>query len=289
MKCLNEKNPAMNTTTALRNASLIKTLRQRMPAPISLCKKALAESNNDVDLAFKWLQNDLGRVAQKLQNRQATDGLLALKLSNTGACIVELNSESDFVAKSDLFVELAQNVANAAALYNPGFLKTSEVKPEDLYDSRAFRDAEIETQIVKAMGTIGEKISLRRSILYPINLRSILGLHSHSAHALPTGVGKIGTIVRLAAKEELVTKVNEKSVNFANKIAQHISGFSPQTISGGEEALLAQQFLFGGGTVKDVLDKEGMEVIEFTRWELGEGLEKKEESFAEEVAKQMSA
>lgn len=156
----------------------------------------------------------------------------------------------------------------------------------------------IKNEITETIVKLGENIKLRRGILYESAPGRILGIHSHSAQALPSGLGRIASIVVLelgsasehteGAKSSSQTSTEEIAQRhaFAQKLAQHVSGFAPFEIQG-EDGLLSQSFLFGGGTVLEVLQTMNLKVVEFCRWECGEGLEKIQQDFASEVAKQI--
>lgn len=267
------------------NASLIGALRKLTPVSIAKAKDALQNNNFNIEQARKWLMSTEVHLksAEKLQSRITSEGLLSIVKGPEGAVMIELNSESDFVSKSLIFCDLAIDVATSSIILNKTVSYTESIPLDKLLDKN------INDKITKAIGTLGENIKLRRGILYPNTFRSVVGFHCHSAQSLPGGLGRIGTLVRIATTKELITLETVQVEKIAKKIAQHITGFAPDCIEEGEggEPLLNQPFLFGGGTVGEFLERECMVVMEFTRWEIGEGLEKKVENFAEEVAKQM--
>jgi elongation factor Ts len=210
--------------------------------------------------------------------------------------MVEINSETDFVSKSQPFIDLVSFVSRTSRCSNVE--KVLETQPE------------IQAEITSVVGKLGENIKLRRVVHVPSSSTRILGIHSHSAQSLPIWMGRIGSIVSLeltwpgafssdsaleSDKQQVSSKVRNELTAFANKLAQHLSGFNPTSISEGDECLMRQDFLFGGGKVEQVLSEQAktiggsIVVAEMCRWECGEGLTRVQENFAEEVAKQMRA
>ena len=234
------------------NTKLVAQLRKQVDISLSKAKEALIKTNNNYDDALKWLAENesLGAAskANKLADRDTVHGLIAIQTVGQVTRMVELNCETDFVAKSTLFTQLA--------------LQCAQQEKKDLND-----------EITLAIGKLGENIRWRRDIA----LTGHVGWHVHSDQALPQGLGRLGTLVQFSGQVG----------PWAKKLAQHITGFNPPDV----DTLLEQPFLFGGGSVRQVLEQQSstspIQIQAFHRWECGQGLEKKTESFAEEVARQL--
>eukprot|EP00842_Homolaphlyctis_polyrhiza_P001999 jgi/Hompol1/27/HPOL_001030-RA len=312
------------------DVALIAKLRKETQCTITKAKEALAAvaaSSASGDLyaaALSWLEQDLAessaKKAAKVGDRATAEGLVVVVAdaeSGTHAAMVEVNSETDFVAKSPLFGELLHRIgATAASIREPAPIQGSDglrdrvalatVPTEKLLGmnladspSQTVKDAFTET-----IGKLGENLRLRRALVGIVaDSRHVFGTYAHSGgNALAPGLGRFASIVALAHSQPLAPEERVKIAQFARKIAQHITGFAPKAIHADpnatpdaiapEEALLSQDFLFGGGSVADALAAFSAElgkqiyVADFARYACGEGLEKKADNFAEEVMKQ---
>ncbi|KAI8901480.1 elongation factor TS-domain-containing protein [Globomyces pollinis-pini] len=298
------------------NVSFIAKLRKETECTISKAKEALGNTNNDYDLALQWLKDDLAESAlkksEKLSNRVTVEGLVGIYTHPMGisGSLVELNCETDFVAKASLFVNLVSKVTKTVSLFETGDNTSHNwIKPVDIASllQRNLVDSEqvetVQESCRGVIGKLGENIQIRRGIVAHQDGQSnlIIGGYAHAAgQVLPPGLGRLGSIVVLEASENLQNNQREVLATFANKLAQHISGFNPSSIDlkegvTEEYALLEQSYLFGGGSVREVLESTGsklnvkLSVKEFQRLECGEGLEKKSDNFAEEVRAQIKA
>ncbi|KAI8908992.1 elongation factor TS-domain-containing protein [Gorgonomyces haynaldii] len=240
--------------------------------------------DNHYENAIQWLKDDeeqsSQKRAQKLSSRNTTEGLVGV-YSDGSASMVEINCETDFVAKSDLFVDLVKQVSKNAAGYGAGL---QDVSVDEIL-AKKIEDQSVKELITFTIGKLGENIQLRRVVSSKEEKDTIYGAYSHQGgQSLPQGMGRISSLVQIKCEPK-----NQEIQPLARKLAQHISGFNPTSV----QELYDQPYLFGGGSVKEILDQEAQklgvkcDIVDFKRWECGEGLEKKQENFAEEVARQM--
>jgi elongation factor Ts len=283
-------------------AALVKELRERTAAGMLDCKKALVETDGDIELAIENMRKSGQAKAAKKAGRIAAEGVILTKVAKGVATMMEVNSETDFVARDDGFVKFGQKlieVAFANKINDMDTLNNTEVDGVKISELR-------DTLVAK----IGENISPRRVVTVE---GDNLGAYVHSA--------RIGVIAILQGGDE----------ELAKDIAMHVAASSPQfvkpedvpaevvakekeiqldialqsgkppeiaekMVSGrmkkftGEISLTGQPFVKDPSIlVADLLKSKGAEVINFVRFEVGEGIEKKEEDFAAEVAAQMAA
>jgi elongation factor Ts len=292
------------------NAKLVKGLRDRTGAGMMDCKRALAENEGDLEKSAEYLRKKGLMDAAKKSARTAADGLIALALSSdqkTGS-IIELNSETDFVAKNEKFQALASKIADAA------------LKIDDTDKIAKSMKEEIDSLI----SLVGENMTLRRSKRVSIE-KGVIATYVHNA--VSTSMGKIGVLVAL----ESDLKDIERLKDFGKKIAMHIVAANPsyfcpkcvpqividkersiildqakeigksaniaeKMVDGRikkfyeEVVLLEQPFIMDNKTkVKDVVENFGKEIganirlVSFVKYILGEGIEKTISNFAEEV------
>ena len=283
-------------------ASMVKELRERTGAGMMDCKQALVEADGNLDAAAEILRKSGQAKADKRSGRVAADGRVVIAVNGSNAVVVEVNSETDFVAKDENFIEFAEAVA-AAALAS-GSSDVEAFKSETLADGRSVEEAR--TELVTK---IGENISVRR--IKSISSAGILGSYSHGA--------RIGTVVALDGGDDVL----------ARDVAMHVAAINPQYIGESdvpaemlerERRILTEQAqdsgkpaeivekmvtgrvnkflkeitLLGQPFVKDddvtvgkLLSGANATVTSFVRFEVGEGIEKKQENFADEVMKQI--
>ncbi|HET9679415.1 MAG TPA: translation elongation factor Ts [Gammaproteobacteria bacterium] len=284
-------------------ASLVKELRERTGAGMMECKKALVETNGDLDAAIEMMRKSGLAKADKKAGRVAAEGQVVIAANDNQAAIVEVNCETDFVAGGDDFAAFATNVAEAVLAKQPA-------------DLDALNDVEVNGNTVdgvrrELIAKIGENISVRRFTLVPVE--GDLGRYLHGV--------KIGVVVDLIGGDS----------DLARDIAMHIAASKPVCVSAddvpadiidkerdifraqalesgkpadivekmiegrirkylGEITLLGQPFVKDPDTsVEKLLKAQGASVRRFVRYEVGEGVEKKQENFAEEVAAQAKA
>ena len=286
------------------NASLIKELRDISGAGMMDCKKALEENDNDLDKAAEYLRKKGVAKAAKKAGRIAAEGLSTDLESGNKAVILEINCETDFVAKNEKFQKFVNDVAKTILNNNA---KTMEEALELPCESGKLSD-----YVTNMTATIGEKISFRRFTLLEKNddenfgayvhmggkisvLSLIKGANSevakdvsmHAAAMNPSYVNKEQVPEEEVEKEKkLLTEqvINEgKPANIAEKIVQgKISKYYK------EICLEEQEFVKDNSvTVGNYVSNNGGKIIDVIRYEVGEGIEKRQENFAEEVAAQM--
>ncbi len=284
-------------------ASLVKELRERTGAGMMDCKKALTEANGDIELAIDNMRKSGQAKAAKKAGRIAAEGVIIAKSANGVAVMVELNCETDFVAKDVSFRAFGDKVAEIALA---GKISDVEVLKEADFGAGESVQVTLNNLIAK----IGENMNLRRVIIIE---GENLGTYVHSS--------RIGVVTKLVGGDE----------ELAKDLAMHVAANSPQFVkpedvsaevvahereiqvdiainSGkpkdiaekmvegrmkkftGEISLTGQQFVKDPSiTVADLLKQKGADVVDFTRFEVGEGIEKQETDFAAEVQAQIAA
>ena len=282
-------------------AALVKELREITGAGMMDCKKALVECEGDKDKAIDYLREKGIAKAAKKAGRIASEGVVAAASDGKTACIVEINSETDFVAKNENFLALVKKIAEHIVACKPADMDALNVSQMD-----GKTVAEIMTE---AVASIGEKLSLRRFEVYTTE-DGQLATYIHMG-------GKIGVIVELsggdatlgkdvamqiaAAKPQCIGRedVDQEALAHEREVLrkQALEEGKPEKIVEKmvdgrinkyykEVCLVEQEFVKDSDkTIKDIL--AGVEVRRFARFEMGEGLEKKNEDFAAEVAAQM--
>ena len=289
-------------------AKLVKELREKTGAGMMDCKKALEACDGDLDKSFDWLREKGIAKAAKKADRIAAEGLTAFVVDGNTAALVEVNSETDFVAKNDEFKGLVNNIAKIVC----------EQKPVDL-ETALNLDVEgknLETVIAEASGKIGEKLSFRRFVVMTKSDNQVFGAYSHmggkmSAIVLVDGANEeisrdvamhvaaqapkyidrtaIPAEVLSHERQVLLTQALEENANSAkpkpeNIIEKMVEGRLNKNLK--EMCLVDQEFIKNPDvTIAQYLGNG--KVVEIARFQVGEGIEKKEENFAEEVAKQM--
>lgn len=287
-------------------AAMVKELRDSTGAGMMDAKKALTETGGDMDAAVDWLRTKGLAKAAKKSGRTAAEGLVAVKVDGGQGVAVEVNSETDFVAKNAEFQEMVTGIAGAA-------LGVSDV---DALKAADMGGKSVEDTITDKIATIGENMSVRR--MSKLEGNSVV---SYVHNAATAGMGKIGVLVALSGDNEA----------FGKQVAMHVAAVNPAALSEddldpaivekekqvqidiakesgkpdaviekmivgrmkkfmAEVTLLNQQFVVNPDvTVGQAAKEAGVDVTGFVRLEVGEGIEKKEENFAEEVAAQLGA
>ncbi len=285
------------------SASMVKELRERTGAGMMECKRALVETGGGIDEAVELLRKSGQAKADKKSGRIAADGLVVVAADGKNAAITEINSETDFVAKDDNFIEFAQAVAAAALAGDVS--DVAGLNAEALGDGRT-----VEAARTELVAKVGENISLRRFA----RLQAVdhLGSYTHGARiaAIVSLQGGNAEIAREIAMHIAATNpvcIDEQGVPaetlererriFSEQAAE--SGKPPEIVekmvTGRVAKFLREVTLLGQPFVKDpdvtvakLLKDADASVTGFVRYEVGEGIEKKEENFAEEVMKQIS-
>ncbi len=287
------------------SASLVKELREKTGAGMLDCKKALEATNGDIDAASDWLREKGISKAAKKADRIAAEGVAAIKIKGNKAAIVEVNSETDFVAKNEEFTSMVDMILDA-------ILKNDVSTNEEVLELST-KEGTVSELIVAKTAKIGEKLSLRRFRRVEKKKNEEFGDYIHMG-------GKIAvlTIVDGASKEvakdvsmhaaamrpsyvrasDVPEEVLEKEKNImreqllnegkpAEKIDQILVGKVKKYY---EEVCLEDQIFVKAEnkeTVSKFVANNGGKIVDMIRYEVGEGMEKREENFAEEVAKQI--
>lgn len=288
------------------SAKLVKELREKTGAGMMDCKKALTETDGDIDKAIDYLREKGIAKAAKKADRIAAEGLVHVEIKGNDAVIVEINSETDFVARNEGFQELVKEIANQV-------LDTKAETVEALMETTLPNGKSVDERIKEAISTIGEKLSVRRFAIRTKTDNDAFGAYLHMG-------GRIGvlTVVEGSTDEEA-----------ARDVAMHIAAINPKYVSSEqvseeeinhEREVLKQQALNEGKpenivekmvegrlrkylqeicavdqdfvknpdvTVEAFLKTKGGKLVDFVRYEVGEGMEKREENFADEVKGQM--
>ncbi len=284
------------------SASMVKELRDRTGAGMMECKKALVEADGNIDDAVELLRKSGQAKADKKASRIAADGRIAIAVDGNNAAIVEINSETDFVAKDENFVNFADAVADTVL--------ASDADDVDSLSSATLDDGRtVETARTELVAKVGENISLRR--FQRMQADDHLGNYTHGARigALVSMSGGSAELARDLAMHVAATNpvcIDEASVPaetlererriFAEQAAE--SGKPPEIVekmvSGRVAKFLKEITLLGQPFVKDpdvsvekLLKGANATVNAIVRYEVGEGIEKKEENFREEVMSQI--
>lgn len=303
-------------------AALVKELRDKTGAGMMDCKAALTEVKGDVEAAIDWLRKKGLSKAAKKADRIAADGLVGVAVDGNTGALVEVNSETDFVARNDKFQEMVRQIAGLAAGAG-GNLETLLGLPFPGTSNS------VDGHVKEMVATIGENMSVRRTAA----LEAKDGLVASYVHnRVADGLGKIGVLVAVESKG-----ARDSVAEIARQVALHIAAANPQAISPEDldqavvererqvyleqakasgksddivgkmvegrlrkeffaQVVLLQQIFFGPGGdgkmtveqyIKDAEKVAGapVKIIGFKRYALGEGIDKKEDDFASEVAK----
>ncbi|ATD30571.1 translation elongation factor Ts [Macrococcoides bohemicum] len=287
-------------------AQLVKQLRERTGAGMMDCKKALTETNGDIDAAVDYLREKGIAKAAKKADRIAAEGTTYVASKGNDAVLLELNSETDFVARNEGFQALVKEIADYILATKPADL-------DALMASEIEADKTVEVKMNEAISTIGEKLTLRRFVLVSKTDADTFGEYLHMG-------GRIGVLALVE---------NSTDAEGAKDVAMHIAALNPKFVSREqvsaeelehEKNVLKQQALNEGKpenivekmvegrlrkyleeicavdqpfvknpdqTVAEFLKSKGGTLKSFVRYEVGEGIEKRQDNFADEVMGQM--
>ncbi|MCE7027326.1 translation elongation factor Ts [Jiella avicenniae] len=201
------------------SASMVKELREKTGAGMMDCKTALAETNGDMEAAIDWLRKKGISKADKKSGRTAAEGLIGVAAEGTKAVVVEVNSETDFVARNEAFQTLVRDVATVA-LSTDG---TVEAVSGATYPGS---DKTVLESVREAVATIGENMSLRRSALLSVS-DGVVATYIHNQVA--DGLGKLGVLVALES-----TGDKDKLAAFGRQVAMHVAATNPLALSADE-------------------------------------------------------
>ncbi len=288
------------------SASMVKELRESSGAGMLDCKKALEATNGNMDEAINWLREKGISKAAKKASRIAAEGLAFAKVMGNKAVIVEVNSETDFVAKNDEFKNLVNEIADIVLENNPSSVDEAL---EVVSNGKKLVDI-----ISEKIATIGEKLSFRRFEILEKKDDQIFGTYSHMGGKIVTVVVLDGNDEELAkdiamqaaamkplylnrdeVPEEKIEKEREVLMEQAenegldkNKLPMIVNGRLNKFFE--EVCLIDQAFIKENKMkVSKYVESKNSNIVQFIRYEVGEGIEKKEENFADEVMKQMNA
>lgn len=287
------------------SAKLVKELREKTGAGMMDCKKALDATNGNIEEAFDWLREKGIAKAAKKADRIAAEGLSAFVIDGDKATLVEVNSETDFVAKNPEFTGLVNDIATA--------ILGSNVSTVEEANKLEVNGTSIENMIVEKTATIGEKLSFRRFELVEKQDNQVFGTYSHMGGKIVTLAVLEGTDAEVAKdvamqiaamrplyldkdsvpservekERAILTEQAENEGLDANKLPMIVNGRLNKFYE--EVCLLDQGFVKENKMkVSKYVESKGMKVLSFVRYEVGEGMEKREENFADEVAKQIN-
>lgn len=288
------------------SASDVKDLRERTNAGMMDCKKALEASNGDMDQAIEWLRKNGMAKAAKKEGRIAAEGITKMLVDGNQAVILEVNSETDFVAKNEKFIEFVNKLADV-------IMKSDATDMESAL-ALTTEEGTVSDMVAAAVAQIGEKISFRRFTRLTKNDNQVFGSYSHMG-------GRIAALVLLNGTDQ----------EAAYEIAMHAAAMNPQYVKSSEvptevlekeKSIMREELLKEGKpadrienilvgkvnkyyseisledqifikaenkeTVKAYAEAHGCEIVNMVRYEVGEGIEKKQENFAEEVMNQIN-
>lgn len=288
------------------SASDVKDLRERTNAGMMDCKKALEASNGDMDQAIEWLRKNGMAKAAKKEGRIAAEGITKMLVDGNQAVILEVNSETDFVAKNEKFIEFVNKLADV-------IMKSDATDMESAL-ALTTEEGTVSDMVAAAVAQIGEKISFRRFTRLTKNDNQVFGSYSHMG-------GRIAALVLLNGTDQ----------EAAYEIAMHAAAMNPQYVKSSEvptevlekeKSIMREELLKEGKpadrienilvgkvnkyyseicledqifikaenkeTVKAYAEAHGCEIVNMIRYEVGEGIEKKQENFAEEVMNQIN-
>lgn len=281
-------------------AQQVKELREMTGAGMMDCKKALTETDSNMEEAVKWLREKGISKAAKKVSRIAAEGVCAFKVAGNKAVTYEVNSETDFVAKNPKFVELVEKIGQA--------LLASNAKNDEEAQEASINGEKVSELLVNATATIGEKITLRRVTAYNKTDDQVFGAYSHM-------LGKIVTLAILNGKDEEVAKdvcmhVAAMSPKYLDRdcvdpeyIASETEILKQEALNEGKPAAIVDKMVVGrlqkslkevclleqpfvkdpDQTVGQYVKNKNCAVVSYVRIAVGEGIEKRVDDFAAEV------
>ena len=279
-------------------ASQVKELRELSGVGMMECKKALVEVEGDIEKALDLLRSNSALKAEKKSARVAADGIIKVYVSKNYATMVEINSETDFAAKDDSFIEFTKNIEER-------LVKTKYLDVEDLK-----KDVEEDRQ--KLVQSIGENIQIRRLATQEFDSSKKVGIYLHSDNKLAAMVllkeenEELGRDIAMHISASAPLSINEDGVD-KNVLERETNIFESQARESGKDdnimkkmiegkikrflkevTLLSQDFIKDPDTsILKLLENSDNEVVSFERFKVGEGIEVSSKDFAEEVAEQL--
>ncbi len=285
-------------------ASDVKDLREKTGAGMLDCKKALEACDGDMEKAVDWLREKGIAKAAKKESRIAAEGLCQIKVDGNKAVILEVNSETDFVAKNEEFTNFVDYLADM-------ILKNEANTVEEVLNIKDGTET-ISDKLVALVAKIGEKISFRRFAVISKNDNEVFGSYKHMG-------GKIGVVVVLEGNNEEVARDVAMQAAAMNPTALNREGvpsdivereshvIKEQVMAEGRPEAIAEKMVAGklnkfykeicleeqafikdsGLSVKDYVENNGCKIVSMVRYAVGEGIEKRVENFADEVMSQI--
>ena len=293
-------------------ASQVKELREKTGAGMMECKKVLTETDGDIEKAMELLRERGITKAAKKASRVAAEGLVGSFISEDGkvGAIAEVNAETDFVAENAEFKQFVNDIVKQVALNNPADVEAAlKIELEEKFI--ADPEKTVKEALINKIATIGENITIRRFVRYETT-DGTLGQYVH-------GAGKIAVLVEMKNADAELTKdicmqIAASKPEFLNReqvpqerVDKEMEILKVQAMNEGKPEAIAEKMVQGrigkfysdiclvdqefvkdmDKKVSQLLKEKNAEVVRFARLEKGEGIEKKEENFAEEVAKQL--
>ncbi|NLC41262.1 MAG: elongation factor Ts [Erysipelothrix sp.] len=292
------------------SAKLVKELRDRTGAGMMDCKKALEATDGNIEEAITWLQEKGISTAAKKAGRIAAEGLAKVVVEGNTGVVLELNAETDFVAKNDKFTGLLDSLASTFVKEKPADLEAA--------NNLVIDGSTVADLVTQATATIGEKISLRRLEVVEKNDDEIFGDYTHMG-------GKIAALVVLKggndevshdvamqvasmspqfiSRDDMPQEIVDKETDIQTEVLKNDESMAnkPENIRAGivagrvkkalQEISLVDQPFFKDSSlsVDKMLNNANAKVVSFVRYAVGEGIEKREENFAEEIASMTQA
>ena len=284
-------------------AGMVKALREKTDAPMMECKKALSEAAGDMDKAEELLRVKLGNKASKAASRVTAEGIVGIVVEGKVGALVEINCETDFVAKNDDFLQFTKNVATTIVRQDPASI--------DALLGMPLEGKTVEETRAALVGKIGENLSIRRFARYQTEARLASYLHGtrigvlveydasddqvgkdlamHIAASKPLTVSKDDVPAdKIETERKVFTAQAAESGKPADIVAKMVEGRVAKYLA--EVALLGQPFVKNPDeTIEKMLKAKGARVLRFALYVVGEGIEKRSDDFAAEVAAQVAA
>ena len=285
-------------------ASMVKELRETSGAPMMDCKKALSECNGNMDEAMNYLREKGIAKSAKKESRIAAEGLANIFIDGNKAVILEVNSETDFVSKNEEFVNMIKVIGTS--------LLKSDAKTLEEANEVETKNGKVKDYIISMVAKIGEKLSLRRFEIVNKNDDEVFGDYLHMGGRIAALTVLKGANAEVAKEVSMqaaamkplylnVESVPEDVLENERKIQKELAmnegkpaDIAEKMVEGRikkfykEICLVEQPFIKDGDvSVKDYVAKNGGEVLKMVRYEVGEGMEKRNDNFAEEVMSQV--
>ncbi len=284
-------------------AGMVKALREKTDAPMMECKKALTEAAGDMDKAEELLRVKLGNKASKAASRVTAEGIVGIVIEGKVGALVEVNCETDFVAKNEDFLQFTKNVATAVVRQDPATI--------DALLGMPLEGKTVEETRAVLVGKIGENLAIRRFVRYETEAKLASYIHGtrigvlveydaadeqvgkdlamHIAASKPLTISKDDVPAdKIETERKVFTAQASESGKPADIVAKMVEGRVSKFLA--EVALLGQPFVKNPDeTIEKMLKAKGARALRFALYVVGEGIEKRSDDFAAEVAAQVAA